>query len=129
MSHTTVSGSPVVLYAISIFKIIYQDINHSNLNHGYIRGLILAHLSQRLIGELIGYPCFGVRCCCRQPFFKHFLIRKRLANQSQISCRASLVKGETKVHINGPGRMTKMTAIPIYGENLYKSSAPEPKVL
>ena len=34
-----------------------------------VKMLILAHLSQRLIGELIVYPCSGVlRCCCRPPF-------------------------------------------------------------
>ena len=34
----------------------------------------------------------------------------------------------TKVYINGPGHMTKMAAIPIYGKNL-KKSYPEPEVL
>ena len=32
----------------------------------------------------------------------------------------------TKVYINGPGHMTKMAAILIYGKNLKKSSSPEP---
>ena len=27
-------------------------------------------------------------------------------------------EGETKVYINGPGHMTKMAAMPIYGKNL-----------
>ena len=31
--------------------------------------------------------------------------------------------------INGPGHMTKMAAMPIYGKNLKKSSSPEPEVL
>ena len=34
-------------------------------------------------------------------------------------------EGETKVCINGPGHMTKMAAMPIYGKNLKKSSSPE----
>ena len=34
--------------------------------------------------------------------------------------------GGTKVCSNGPGHMTKMAAIPIYGKKLKKSS-PEPK--
>ena len=38
-------------------------------------------------------------------------------------------EGETKVYINGPGHMTKMAAMPIYGKNLKKSSSPEPEVL
>ena len=35
----------------------------------------------------------------------------------------------TKVYINGPGHMTKMAAMPIYGKNIKKSSSPEPEVL
>ena len=36
---------------------------------------------------------------------------------------------ETKVYSNGPGHMTKLAHIPIYGKNLKKSSSPEPKGL
>ena len=35
-------------------------------------------------------------------------------------------EGGTKVCINGPGHITKMAAMPIYGKNLKKSSSPEP---
>ena len=35
--------------------------------------------------------------------------------------------GGTNVCSNGPGHMTKMAAMPIYGKNLKKSSFPEPK--
>ena len=35
--------------------------------------------------------------------------------------------GGTKVCSNGPGHMTKMAAMPVYGKNLKKSSSPEPK--
>ena len=38
-------------------------------------------------------------------------------------------EGGTKVCINGPGHMTKMAAMPIYGKTLKKSSSPEPEVL
>ena len=38
-------------------------------------------------------------------------------------------EGGTKVYINGPGHMTKMAAMPIYGKNLKKSSFPESEVL
>ena len=34
-------------------------------------------------------------------------------------------EGGKKVYINGPGHMTKMAAMPIYGKNLKKSSSPE----
>ena len=85
-------------------------------------------MSQRLIGELIVYPCSGVRrrrCRRRCPPFSNVF-------SSETAC---LIKakfyveppweGGTKVCINGPGHMTKMAAIPIYGKNLKKSS-PEP---
>ena len=35
--------------------------------------------------------------------------------------------GETNIYSNGPGHMTKMAAMSIYGKNLKKSSSPEPK--
>ena len=35
--------------------------------------------------------------------------------------------GGTKVCSNGPGHMTKMAAMPIYGKNLKNSSFQEPK--
>ena len=35
--------------------------------------------------------------------------------------------GGTKVCSNGPGHMTKMATMPMYGKNLKKSSSPEPK--
>ena len=35
----------------------------------------------------------------------------------------------TKVYSNGPGHLTKVAHMPIYGKNLKKSSSPEPKGL
>ena len=51
--------------------------------------MLLAHLSRQAHkGELIVYPCSGVRrrrcCCCRRQDFKHLLLFNRLPNQSQI---------------------------------------------
>ena len=51
----------------------------------------LAHLSRRLIGELIGYSCSGIRPSSFT-MLKH-LLRHRFANQSQILCGASLGRG------------------------------------
>ena len=62
----------------------------------------LAHLSRRLIGELIVYQWSGVRrrpsvVGVRRPssstMLKHLLLRNRLADQSQILCGASLGRG------------------------------------
>ena len=38
-------------------------------------------------------------------------------------------EGGMKVYSNGPGHMTKMAAMPIYGKNLKKSSSPKPNGL
>ena len=104
----------VLIYAKSMFSL---DKVHIKLRFYSVKGgkadkhitldlhrefSLLAHLSQRLIGELIAYPCSGVnrRCChCRR---------------CQIVC------------INRPGHMTKMAAMPIYGKNLQNSSPPKP---
>ena len=59
----------------------------------------LAHLSRRLIGELIGYPWSGVRPSVRRAsvrpstMLKDLLLRNRLADESQILCGASLGRG------------------------------------
>ena len=59
----------------------------------------LAHLSQRLIGELIGYSWSAVRPSASvvRPSvvnnFKRLLLRNRWADQSQILCGASLGRG------------------------------------
>ena len=60
--------------------------------------ILLAHLSQRLIGELIVYTCSGVRRRRTSSYvvvhnFKHLLLRNRLPDQSQILCGASLGRG------------------------------------
>ena len=83
----------------------------------------LAHLSQRLIGELIVYPCSGVRCrcrrsCCRRPPFSNVFF-----SETAWPIKAKFYveppwEGGTKVYINGLGHMTKMAAMPIYGKNL-----------
>ena len=51
--------------------------------------------------------------------FKHLLLRNHLANQIQISYEASMGWGN-KYCSNGPGHMTKMATIPIYGKHLKK---------
>ena len=54
----------------------------------------LAHLSQRLIGELIGYSWSGVRPSSSViNNFKRLLLLNRWADQSQILCGASLGRG------------------------------------
>ena len=92
--------------------------------------LLLAQLSRRLIGELIVYPCSGVsrRRCRRPPFSNVFSSETAWPIKAKFYVEPPW-EGGTKVYINGPGHMTKMAAMPIYGKNLKKSSSPEPEVL
>ena len=74
-------------------------------------------------GELIVYPYSGVRCRCRR--------RRRRRRQQCLNIFSSETalpikakfyvdppwEGGTKVCINGPGHMTKMAAMPLYGKN------------
>ena len=76
--------------------------------------ILLAHLSQRVIGELIGYPWSGVR---RRPS-----TISNIFSETAWPIKAKFYveppwEGGTKVCINGPGHMTKMAATPIYGKN------------
>ena len=75
-------------------------------------------------GELIVYPCSGVRCRRRRC---HRRRRQQCLNifssETALPIKAKLHveplwEGGTKVYINGPGHMTKMAAMPIYGKNL-----------
>ena len=84
-------------------------------------------------GELIVYPS-SLRpsvvhpCVVHPPFSKIFFSETAWQIKAKFYVEP-LWEGGTKVYINGPGHMTKMAAMPIYGKNLKKSSSPEPEVL
>ena len=85
----------------------------------------LAHLSQRLIGELKGYPWPGVRRPLSVVVVRPFTISNVFSSETAWPIKAKfyvepLWEGGTKVYINGPGHMTNMAAMPIYGKNLKK---------
>ena len=70
-------------------------------------------MSQRLIGELIGYPWSGVR--------RPFTISNVFSSVTAWSTKAKIYvepswQGGKKVYINGLGHMIKMAAMPIYGK-------------
>ena len=94
----------------------YRDQNLSSFFYLSTRMFFLAHLSRRLIGELIEYPCSGVRCR-RPPFSNAFSSETAWPIKYKFYVEPPL-EGGTKVCINGPGHMTKMAAMPIYGKNL-----------
>ena len=60
--------------------------------------LFLAHLSQRLIGELIGYSWSGVRLSSVVNNFKHLLLQNRSPDQSQILCGAFLGRANESLY-------------------------------
>ena len=69
-------------------------------------------------GELIVYPYSGVRCRCRrQQCLNIFSSETALPIKAKFYVEPPW-EGGTKVCINGPGHMTKMAAMPIYGKNL-----------
>ena len=74
-------------------------------------------------GELIVYPCSGVRCRCRRRCRHRQQCLNIFSSETPLPIKAKLYveppwEGGTKVYINGPGHMTKMAAMPIYGKNL-----------
>ena len=82
--------------------------------------LFLAHLSRRLIDELIVYPCSGIghcRRCGRPPFSNVFSSETAWPIKAKFYVEPPW-EGGTNVCINGPGHMTKMATMPIYGKNL-----------
>ena len=79
-------------------------------------------------GELLVYPYSGVRChrCrgrCRCRRRRRQQCLNIFSSETDLPIKAKLYveppwEGGKKVYINGPGHMTKMAAMPIYGKNL-----------
>ena len=68
-------------------------------------------------GELIVYPYSGVCCRCCQQCLNIFSSETALPIKAKFYVEPPW-EGGMKVYINGPGHMTKMAAMPIYGKNL-----------
>ena len=94
---------------------------------GKLGWILLAHLSQRLIGELIGYPWSGIRPSVIVNNFKHLLLQKGLPDQSQILCGASLGRGNKILFpASGSHDQDGRHAHIYMVKTLQKSSSPEP---
>ena len=96
------------------FMLYLDKLSGERLHDHWSSGL--AHLSQRLIGELIVYPWSGVRrrCRCRRrcpPFSNVFSSETAWPTKAKFYVEPPW-EGGTKVCINGPGHMTKMAAMP-----------------
>ena len=79
--------------------------------------VLLAHLSQRLIGELIGYSLSGVR-----PASSSLTISNIFFSKTACPIKAKFYVeppwvGGTKVCSRHLGHMTKMAVTPLYGKN------------
>ena len=106
-----------IAFVYAYIQCLERPVNWFSLTFCILMQVFLAHLSQRLIGELIGYPWSGVRPSSSVVNnFKRLLLQNRLADQSQILCGASLGRG-TIFCSRHLGHMTKMAAMPIYGKN------------
>ena len=95
----------------------------------YFLFYFLAHLSRRLTGELIVYPCSGVRssyvvCLSSSTISTIFFSETALPIKLKFYVEPQRVGG-MKVSSWDLGYRTKMAATPIYGKTLQKSS-PEP---
>ena len=74
-------------------------------------------------GELIVYPYSGVRCHRRCRRHRRQQCLNIFSSETALPIKAKFYvespwEGGMKVYINGPGHMTKMAAMPIYGKNL-----------
>ena len=131
MGHPISSGNCLISQKLLLKSEFYYPLHVvMGIAYSCLKYVVLAHLSQRLIGELIVYPCSGVRrcCCCCPPFSNVFSSETAWPIKTKFYVEPPR-EGRTKIYINGPGHMTKMAAMPIYGQNLKKSSSPEPEVL
>ena len=70
--------------------------------------------------------CVGVYVCCMSTFSNIFSSETTGPIEAKFHMEPPW-DGGTKVCSNGPGHMTKMAAMPIYGKHLKKSSSQEPK--
>ena len=80
----------------------------------------LAHLSRRLMGELIVYQSLQ-RLSVVRPSTISNIFSSGTTGPIELKFHMETPEnGGTKVCSNGPGHMTKMAAMPIYGKNPLK---------
>ena len=107
-----VVGNPDVVQLIKPGHEVQISYHFAQSNQ-HLRPSFLAHLSRRLKGELIGYPCSVVR-----PFTISNIFSSKTACpiKAKFYMEPPLVGG-TKVCSRHLGHMTRMAATPIYGRN------------
>ena len=89
----------------------------SNAENCSFQGTFLAHLSRRLMAELIVYQSLRRPSVVRPSTFSNIFSPETTGPiKLKFHMETPKVAG-TKVCSNGPGHMTKMAAMPIYGKN------------
>ena len=73
-----------------------------------------------------GHSLTLVQCHSYSSFTNFFFLETDRPIEAKFHVKPPWDRG-TKVYANGPGHMTKMAAMPIYGKNIKKSSSLEPK--
>ena len=83
-------------------------------------GSLLAHLSRRLVGELIVYQSLRRPSVVRPSTISNIFSSETTGRIELKFHMETPLDGGMKVCSNGPGHMTKMAAMPIYGKNPLK---------
>ena len=105
--------------------IIYSHTQHCHENKVTPMCFLLAHLSRRLMGELIVYQSLRHPSVCRPSVGRLSTFSNIFSSETtgpiKLKFQMETPKDAgTKVCSNGPGHMTKMAAMPIYGKNPLK---------
>ena len=113
---------PGLRFKSRIFRICLYLRKDTSRGYTCLSGHFLAHLSRRLTGELIGYPWIRRPSVVRPSVVRPFTFSNIFSSKTAWPIKAKFYveppwEGGTKVYINGPGHMTKMAAMPIYGKN------------
>ena len=109
-----------IVFCICMFRFSHiGPINCQTLSLVFMfscRNILLAHLSQRLIGELIGYSWSSVRTASVRQCSKIFFSETVWPIKAKLYVEPPWV-GVTIFCSRHLGHMTKMAAMPIYGKN------------
>ena len=119
--HLSVNGERMIKCKEACLTVIQLDkisIRTKYPDRPNFNQIFLAHLSQRLIGELIGYSWSGVR----PSSFRRCSQCSKIFSKTAWPIKAKFYVeppwvGGTKVCLRHLGHMTKMAATPIYGKN------------
>ena len=110
----------MIMLGIMLALIIINS--HSQIGEQWLKWplVFLAHLSRRLMDELIVYQSLQRHSVVRPSAITNIFSSETTWPIELKFHMETPQDGETKVCSNGPGHMTKMAAMPIYGKNPLK---------